>query len=137
MREMAPSPVTLQAVPKESMAIYKAIIRAQFCSLKPRSEVSTPRAAMIAPPGTPGDATIITASMRIKPMNIVVVKGSPSISISATAQAVIFMQEPLMCIVAHRGIVKLAISSDTPIFTACSFVTGMVAALEDVPRAVK
>ena len=51
---MAPSPVTLQAVPKLSMAMYSAIINACASSSKPRMLDRGARAAMMAPPGTPG-----------------------------------------------------------------------------------
>jgi len=56
---------------------------------------------------------------------------------SARAHAVIFRMLPDIWIVAQRGTVKPAISSDTPFFLVCSRVTGMVAADDCVPRAVK
>ena len=65
----APSPVTLQAVPKLSIAMYSAIIRAWSCSPKPSTDASGASAAMIDPPGTPGAATIITDSSSMKPVN--------------------------------------------------------------------
>src|SRR5699024_4336681 len=61
----APSPVTLVAVPKLSCATYKAIMKATAASLKPRLVISTPLAAIIAPPGTPGAAIITTPSSKI------------------------------------------------------------------------
>ena len=39
--------------------------------------------------------------------------------------------------VAHRGMTKSAISSRTPFFLVCASVTGMVAAEDCVPKAVK
>ena len=66
MSAMAPSPVTLQAVPNESMAIYRVIIIACCDASNPNNASSTPRAAMMAPPGTPGAATIVMPSMKIK-----------------------------------------------------------------------
>jgi hypothetical protein len=39
--------------------------------------------------------------------------------------------------VAHKGTVKPAIPSSTPFFKVCFKVTGIVAAEEDVPNAVK
>ena len=53
------------------------------------------------------------------------------------AQHVIFIIEPDIWIVAHSGIVKPAISSLTPFFMVRRSVTGIVAALDDVPKAVK
>ena len=64
---MAPSPVTFVAVPKESMAMYVAIMSATAVSSKPSMLWRTPTAAMIAPPGTPGAATIVIPSMRMNP----------------------------------------------------------------------
>ena len=52
------------------------------------------------------------------------------------AHVVIFIAEPDMWMVAHRGTVKPAISSETPFCCVCLKVTGMVAALDDVPKAV-
>ena len=49
----------------------------------------------------------------------------------------IFIIEPAMWMVAQSGTQKLAISSLTPFFFVCSSVTGMVAALDEVPKAVK
>ena len=66
---MAPSPVTLHAVPKLSIVIYRAIIKACCSALKPNTDCKTPSAAMMAPPGTPGAATIMIPSMRINPVN--------------------------------------------------------------------
>ena len=52
------------------------------------------------------------------------------------AQQVIFIIEPERWMVAQRGTQKLAISSLTPFFFVCRRVTGIVAALYEVPRAV-
>ena len=62
MSAMAPSPVTLQAVPKLSIAMYSAIISACADSSKPSIDCRIPSAAMMAPPGTPGAATIVIPS---------------------------------------------------------------------------
>ena len=96
-----------------------------------------PSAAMMAPPGTPGAATIMIPSIRMKPRNIPKSKGMPCISISATAQATIFSVLPDRWMVAQSGTLKPAISSLTPLATVCLRVTGIVAAEEEVPRAVK
>lgn len=83
---------------------------------------------MIAPPGTPGAATMVIPSISMNPKNIQKSYGNPCIIIRASAQAVILRVLPDMCIVAHSGTVKPAISSETPFFLACSNVTGIVAA---------
>ena len=92
---------------------------------------------MMAPPGTPGAATIMTPSIIMKPRNIQKSNGIPFIIINATAQAVILRQLPERWIVAQRGTVNPAISSLTPFLRVQSKVTGIVAADEEVPRAVK
>ena len=61
----------------------------------------------------------------------------PCIIMSASTHATIFSVLPARCIVAHKGILKLAISSSTPSFFACYSVTGIVAAEDCVPKAVK
>ena len=105
-------------------------------SLKPSSEVSSPSDAIIAPPGTPGAATMVMASMAMKPANIMASKGMPFTSIIATAQHTIFSVEPDMCMVAHSGTTKPAVSRLTPMRIVRSSVTGMVAADDCVPSAV-
>ena len=114
-----------------------AIIRAQSASLNPSMEVSSPNEAMMAPPGIPGAATMVMPSMKIKPVNISKSYGMPVANISATEQATIFITEPDMCMVAQRGTVKPAVSGATPIFMVWRSVTGIVAADDCVPRAVK
>ena len=134
---MAPSLVTLQAVPKESIAMYKAIIKACMSELNPRTEANGPRAAITAPPGTPGPATMQTASNNMKLRNSGKSCGMPFIRQTVRAQQVIFIIEPGMWIVAQRGIVNPATSSLTPFFLVLSSVTGMVAADDEVPSAVR
>ena len=56
---------------------------------------------------------------------------------SVSAQAVIFSVEPDMWIVAHRGTTNDAMSFLTPFFSVWRSDTGIVAADDDVPRAVK
>ena len=58
-------------------------------------------------------------------------------SISATAHEVIFIALPDRWMVAHKGTTKPATRGFTPFFFVCSRVTGMVAALDEVPKAVK
>ena len=96
-----------------------------------------PKDAMMAPPGTPGAATIVIPSMKIKPAKSGKSNGIPCIIISARAQATIFSVLPDRWIVAHNGITKPAISAETPFFFVCSSVTGIVAADDCVPNAVK
>ena len=56
---------------------------------------------------------------------------------TVSAQQVIFIIEPDRWMVAQSGTQKLAISSLTPIFFVRRRVTGIVAALDEVPKAVK
>src|SRR5690554_918197 len=112
---MAPSPVTLQAVPKLSCAIYKAIIKATAVSPKPSIEPSNPTADITAPPGTPGAANITTPSIK---MNGSMVRNDGIANelckyITAKVQLTMVMVEPAKCVVAHSGTAKLATSSFT------------------------
>jgi hypothetical protein len=52
------------------------------------------------------------------------------------AHAVTYMADPDMWMVAHRGIQKPATPSETPFFSVCRSVTGIVAAELLVPKAV-
>ena len=61
----------------------------------------------------------------------------PFIMQMVSAHAVIFITEPDMWIVAHRGTVNAATSLLTPLSSVCLSVTGIVAADDDVPSAVK
>src|SRR5574344_954159 len=133
---IAPSPVTLHAVPKLSIVIYSAIISAWSLAPNPKIDPNMPNAAIMAPPGTPGAATIMMPSIQIKPANREKLCGIPSIIIIANEQAVILSALPDRWMVAHRGIVKRAIPSLTPFFMVDLSVTGMVAADEEVPSAV-
>ena len=110
---MAPSPVTLHAVPKLSMVMYNAIITACCSGVNPKMDCKTPKAAMIAPPGTPGAATFITPSIKMKPVNWPMAREPPCMIINATAQAVIFIALPERWIVAHKGTTKPAMPSLT------------------------
>jgi len=47
-------------------------MRATWASSKPSIEDSRPVAAMMAPPGTPGAATIVMPSMKTKPTHCAV-----------------------------------------------------------------
>ena len=100
-------------------------------------DCNIPKDAMIAPPGTPGAATMVIPSMKIKPANSGKSKGIPCIIIKARAHATILSVLPDRCIVAQSGITKPAMSDDTPFFLVCSNVTGIVAAEDCVPKAVK
>ena len=93
-----------------------------------------PKAAIIAPPGTPGAATIVIPSIMINPLKLEKVTGSPAMIMIAIAQATIFMVLPARWIVAQSGTVKIAIFSRTPFLTACASVTGIVAAEDWVPE---
>ena len=73
---------------------------------------------MMAPPGTPGAATIVIPNIRIKPAKDVNVTGSPDINKMAMAQATIFIVLPARWIVAQSGITKMAIFCRTPFLIA-------------------
>ena len=92
---------------------------------------------MMAPPGTPGAATIVMPSMKMKPTHCREETLRPCVNTMANANEKIFEVEPARWIVAHNGIVKDATASDTPFFFVWRSVTGMVAADEEVPRAVR
>lgn len=136
---IAPSPVTFAAVPKLSWAIYKPIMRPRAVSSKPSIVLKRPKAAITAPPGTPGAAIIMIPSIKIKGIII------PKLGISklfdktmtATEQRTRVIVLPDRWIVAHKGTAESA----TPSLTSFDFVertvTGMVAALDIVPRPVK
>ena len=76
-------------------------------------------AAMMAPPGTPGAATMVTPSMRIKPSMRGKSNAMPSIIMIANAQATILSVEPERWIVAQSGTTKPATPSDTPFLMVC------------------
>ena len=137
MMAMAPSLVTLQAVPKLSMAMYRAMISACASVSNPKMDAKGARAAMMAPPGTPGAATMMMASKRMKWRNNGKSCGSPSSMQMVRAQAVTFIEEPGMWMVAQSGTVKPATPLSTPFFSLCLKVTGMVAADDAVPNAVR
>ena len=61
----------------------------------------------------------------------------PCIIINASAHATIFSVLPDKCIVAHNGTTNPATPSSTPLAIVWRSVTGMVAADDDVPSAVK
>ena len=76
-------------------------------------------------------------SMKMKPANRGKSWGIPCIIISARAHATIFSVLPDRWMVAQSGMTNPAMSAETPFFRVCSNVTGIVAALDCVPRAVK
>ena len=110
---------------------------ATCASSKPSIEDSSPVAAMMAPPGTPGAATMVMPSMKMKPAHCVTETSIPWVRQMAKAKAKIFEVDPARWIVAHSGTVKEATASDTPFFLVWASVTGMVAAEDEVPRAVR
>ena len=91
----------------------------------------------MAPPGTPGAAIMVMPNIKMNPEKREKSKGIPCIIIKASAQATIFSVLPDRWMVAHSGITNPATSADTPFFLVCSSVTGMVAAEDCVPNAVK
>src|SRR5690554_1031127 len=119
--------------------MYKAIMSAIAVSPKPSMEPNKPTADITAPPGTPGAASMTTPSISI---NGKIVKNDGIASelcrnITAMVQLTMVMVEPAKCTVAHSGTAKLATSSLTLFSLTLRKVTGMVAALDMVPNAVK
>lgn len=104
---------------------------------KPKIEAKGAKAAMTQPPGTPGAATMQMARTRMKWRKSGRLHGMPLTRQMVRAQQVIFIIEPAMWMVAHSGTVKPAMPSFTPFFNVCLSVTGMAAADDEVPRAVK
>src|SRR5690606_41705952 len=105
----------------------------------PSIEPSRPTADITAPPGTPGAASITTPSIKINGSMVSNdgISRTFCIAITATAQLTIVIVEPDKWMVAHSGTVKSATCGFTPLaLVACSD-TGIVAALDIVPRAVK
>ena len=127
---------TLCAHLKLSITIYNAIINAFVSWEKPRTADNGARAVIIAPPGTPGAATIATANVKINAEYWENDISIPVVYITANEQATILSIEPERLIVAHSGTAKLAIEFLTPFDKVDSSVTGIVAAEEEVPRAV-
>ena len=105
--------------------------------VKPSTPAKGPNAAIAAPPGTPGAATMQMAKRKMKWRNSGKSWGRLLMRHTVRAQQVIFIIEPAMWIVAQIGTQKLAMSSLTPFFFVCRRVTGIVAALDYVPKAVK
>ena len=91
---------------------------------------------MIAPPGTPGAAIIVTPSSRMNPAKVPAGISSPPSIETANAQATIFIIDPERWIVAQSGTTNDASWGRTPSRRVCARVTGMVAADDCVPSAV-
>ena len=107
--------------------------------LKPSILVKRPNADITAPPGAPGAAIITTPSIIING-NIPNNDGTSIFgdkNITAIAHVTIVIVEPDKWIVAHKGTVKLATSSFTLFALLERSETGIVAALDIVPKAVK
>ena len=80
---------------------------------------------------------MVMPSMKMKPTHCTVETDSSWVSTIAKAKEKIFEVEPARWMVAHSGTVKEATASDTPFLLVCASVTGIVAADEDVPNAVR
>ncbi len=76
------------------MAIYRAIISPCAVSSNPSIDCNSPNAAMMAPPGTPGAATIAMPSIMMKPAYCPSCNSPPDIRIIAIEQATIFIVLP-------------------------------------------
>ena len=135
---MALSPDTLAAVPKLSWVKYNAIIKLA----RPPSDGipiigKKGSALIIAPPGAPGAATIAIPNININGINVDIPKSILFIINTATANDVTDIIEPDKWIVAQSGTQNSLISLLTPLFLAHSTLTGIVAADDCVPTAVK
>ena len=114
-----------------------AIIKPTIVWSKPRMLCKIPTEAIIAPPGTPGAATIVIPSIQINPT---IVRGSTVVPVSiimASEHDTILSVLPDRWMVAHKGTTKPAMEGEMLFWMVCLRVTGMVAALDDVPKAVK
>ena len=94
MMAMSPATVTFVAVPKLSIAIYKVIIHPCAVSSKPNMDCNNHNAAIMAPPGIPGAATIAMPSIIVKPAYWPSCSSPPDISIMVIEQATIFIVLP-------------------------------------------
>ena len=92
---------------------------------------------MTAPPGTPGAATIAKAREKMNWEEREKLGSIPERSITAVEHIVIVVILPPMWILAHSGATKSAIFAFTPFVCMASMLTGIVAAEDWVPRAVK
>ena len=95
-RALAPTPLTLEAGAKLSIAIYRAIMSACMSASKPNIEASGAKAAVTQPPGTPGAATIQMANTKIKLRKRGKLHGISLIRQMVRAQQVIFIIDPVM-----------------------------------------
>ena len=132
------SPDTFAAVPKLSCVKYNAIIRLA----RPPSDGipiigKNGSALIIAPPGAPGAATIAIPNININGNTVENPWSIPFIISTATANDVTDIILPDKWIVAHKGTQNSLISLLTPLFLAHSTFTGIVAAEDRVPTAVK
>ena len=92
---------------------------------------------MMAPPGIPGAATMVMPSIIMKWLNMPISNVMPCMIIRAMEHATSFSALPDMWTVdAQRHDKSGDILADAH-FMLCRRVTGMVAADDDVPRAVK
>ena len=90
---------------------------ATWSSEKPSMDDSRPTAAMIAPPGTPGAAIMVTPSMRMKPTARPGETSRPDMNTMAKAYRPIFIIEPARWMVAHSGMTKPATLTSTRFFS--------------------
>ena len=139
INDKAPSPVTLQAVPKLSCKAKIVRISAVPASLNPNTETIRPNEAITVPPGTPG-API--AKIANKKMNSTIVdKGGKTpykTNETVITKNTSVSTEPHKCMFAKSGIEKSVTSSrNTLLFLADLSATPSVAADDMVPIAVK
>src|SRR5699024_1299712 len=95
------------------------------------------KAAIMAPPGAPGAATIAIPSVIINGTIVVNEYDISFIINTAVTQLVMVIVLPIKCAVAQNGITKSRILADTPFFSAISKLNGIVAADDCNPTAAK
>src|SRR5699024_7318981 len=119
--------------------MYKPIIKPRDVSSKPSIVLKSPKAAITAPPGTPGAAIIMTPSSKINGSIVPNVGKDKSFdkTITATEQSTRVIVLPDKRTVAHSGTPESPTLSLPSSFLDDWTVTGMVAALDIVPKPVK
>ena len=139
IRAIAPSPVTLQAVPNESWRANIESIRAVPVSLNPKTEIINPKLATTVPPGTPGAAIAKIPSNAINTI-IFAFDGTCPVKICETVitKNTSVKTEPQRCVLAQSGITKsLIFGFNVFDFLAHFKATERVAADDIVPKAVR
>ena len=126
--------MTLKAVIGASIAIQSERQIACISGEKPKTVANTGSTAT-EPPGIPGAATQVTASISTKAMKVNKSISMPVVNINAIAHSTTWIFKPGICRLAQSGTTNDAVSSLPTIFLVCLSVIGIVAAEEDVANA--